>query len=57
MIVRPEASGELASNNNDDCWVFRLAYDPSKGTQAADFSVERCKTLLRIALGMSELDD
>lgn len=54
MIERPEVCGLFASINNSDRWVFQLSYDPSKGEKPSDFPPEKCKELLRIALGMPE---
>ncbi|KAJ8063600.1 hypothetical protein OCU04_007469 [Sclerotinia nivalis] len=56
MIERPEVSGAFTSINNNDRWVFHLSYDPSKGERASDFTPERCKELLRIALGIPDIE-
>lgn len=56
MVERPEVCGLFTSINNSDRWVFHLFYDPSKGEKALDFSPEKCKELLRIALGMPEIE-
>ena len=56
IIDRPEVCGVFTSINNSDRWVFHLCYDPSKGEKASDFPPERCKDLLRIALGMPEVE-
>jgi len=56
IIDRPEVCGIFTSINNSDRWVFHLSYDPSRGEQASDFSVEKCVELLRIALGMPDID-
>lgn len=55
-IERPEVCGLFTSINNSDRWVFHLSYDPSKGEKASDFTPERCKELLRIALGMPDIE-
>lgn len=55
-IERPEVYGIFTSINNSDRWVFHLSYDPSKGEKASDFPPEKCKELLRIALGMPEIE-
>ena len=55
-IERPEVTGLFAAINNADRWVFQLSYDPSKGEKPSDFTNERCKELLRIALGMPDID-
>lgn len=56
MIERPEVCGLFTSINNSDRWVFHLYYDPSKGEKASDFPPERCKELLRIALGLPDIE-
>ena len=56
IIERPEVCGLFTSINNCDRWVFHLSYDPSKGEKPADFTPERCKDLLRIALGIPEME-
>ena len=52
----PEVCGMFTSINNSDRWVFHLSYDPSKGEKPSDFPPEKCKELLRIALGMPEIE-
>lgn len=56
MVKRPEVCGLFTSINNSDRWVFHLLYDTSKGEKASDFPPEKCKELLRIALGMPEIE-
>lgn len=56
LIDRPEVCGVFASINNSDRWVFHILYDPSKGEEVTDFPPEKCKELLRIALGMPEIE-
>jgi putative polyketide hydroxylase len=55
MVERPEVCGLFTSINNSDRWVFHLSYDPLKGEKVSDFPPEKCKELLRIALGMLEI--
>jgi 2-polyprenyl-6-methoxyphenol hydroxylase-like FAD-dependent oxidoreductase len=54
-IDRPELVGLFTSINNSDRWVFHLCYDPTKGEKPEDFTHERCKELLRIALGLPDI--
>lgn len=56
LIERPELRGLFTSINNSDRWVFHLSYDPQKGERPEDFPPERCKELLRLALGMPEIE-
>ncbi|KAL8818044.1 MAG: hypothetical protein Q9191_008025 [Dirinaria sp. TL-2023a] len=55
-INRPEVVGFFASINNSDRWTFHLSYDPSRNEKPADFRPEKCKQLLRIALGIPDID-
>lgn len=55
LIDRPDLHGLFTSINNRDRWVFHLAYDPARGEKPEDFPPERCKDLLRLALGMPEI--
>lgn len=56
MVERPEVCGLFTSINNSDRWVFHLSYDAWKGEKPSDFPPEKCKELLRIALGMPEIE-
>ncbi|KAF2121053.1 FAD-binding monooxygenase-like protein [Lophiotrema nucula] len=56
LIKRPEVTGLFTSINNSDRWVFHLSYDPTKGETPEDFPPERCIELLKIALGIPEID-
>ena len=56
LIERPEVCGLFTSINNSDRWVFHLSFDLSKGEEAADFPPEKCKELLRIALGIPDIE-
>jgi putative polyketide hydroxylase len=56
IIERPEVCGLFTSINNSDRWAFHLHYNPSKGEKPSDFPPERCKELLRLALGMPEIE-
>ncbi|KAF7922190.1 hypothetical protein EAE99_007370 [Botrytis elliptica] len=56
VIERSDINGAFTSINNDDRWVFHLAYDPSKGEQASDLTPKRCIELLRIAIGIPDLE-
>lgn len=56
VVDRPEVCGLFTSINNSDRWVFHLSYDPSKGEKASDYTPDKCKKLLRIAIGMPDLD-
>ncbi|KAL2422023.1 Tetracenomycin A2 monooxygenase-dioxygenase [Exophiala dermatitidis] len=48
--------GLFTSIDNHTRWVLHLSYDPKKGEQAQDFPPERCADLIRIALGIPDID-
>ncbi|OKL58042.1 hypothetical protein UA08_06613 [Talaromyces atroroseus] len=56
VVNNPEVVGSLTAINNSDRWVFHLSYDPAKGEKPEDFPPEKCKDLLRIALGIPDID-
>ena len=56
VIDSPGVRGLFTSINNSDRWVFHLSYDPAKGEKVEDFPPERCVELLRLALGISDLE-
>ncbi|TPX19083.1 uncharacterized protein E0L32_011244 [Thyridium curvatum] len=56
LVDRPEVKGLFTSINNSDVWVFHLSYIPGPGSHAEDFTPERCRDLIRIALGMPDVD-
>jgi putative polyketide hydroxylase len=55
-IENPEVVGIFTSINNSDRWVFHLSYDPLKGEKPEHFSPDRCKELLKIALGLPKIE-
>jgi 2-polyprenyl-6-methoxyphenol hydroxylase-like FAD-dependent oxidoreductase len=54
-IESPEAQGVLAAYDNDR-WALGVGYTPQAGQSANDFTPERCRHLVRKALGTSDLD-
>ena len=56
LIDRPGVRGIFASINNSDRWVFQACYDPTKGDKAEDFTIDRCKELVKMAIGLPELE-
>lgn len=56
MILHPEVSGALLPVNNSDRWIYHVAYNPLKGETSEDFSEERCKKIVRKAIGRSNLN-
>lgn len=55
-IDRPELSGLFTSINNSTRWVFHLSYKPERGEKIENFLPARCQELLRLALGMPEIE-
>jgi len=55
LVTQQMVKGLFTSINNHDVWVFHLSYDPDKEA-AADFSPERCERLLKLALGLSDVE-
>lgn len=55
-IDRPEVRGLFGAINNHNRWNFQLCWDPESGETASDYTPERCLQLLKIALGMPEVD-
>lgn len=56
IIEHSEVRGLFTSINNDNRWVFHLSYDPSKGEKADDFSPQRCEELVKIAIGLPDVE-
>ena len=56
FVQNQAARGALSSVNNADRWVFNLPYLPENGQQAADFTPERCRDLVRTAIGLPQLE-
>ncbi|HVU67097.1 MAG TPA: FAD-dependent monooxygenase [Ktedonobacteraceae bacterium] len=56
LIEQAEVRGLFTSINNSDRWVFHLSYDPTRGQKPEDFPPARCRELLRLALGMPEIE-
>jgi 2-polyprenyl-6-methoxyphenol hydroxylase-like FAD-dependent oxidoreductase len=55
LIERPEVVGLFTSINNSDRWVFHLHFDPANGDKVGDFTPEKCRTLVRAALGIADI--
>ena len=56
IIERPELHGLIISINNTNRWAFHLVYDPQKGEASEDFPPERCREIIRSALGLPEIE-
>jgi putative polyketide hydroxylase len=56
LIEQPEVRGLFTSINNSNRWVFHLSYDPGKGEKTEDFPPQRCQELVKLALGLPDID-
>ncbi|KFY29386.1 hypothetical protein V491_00061 [Pseudogymnoascus sp. VKM F-3775] len=56
VIDRPEARDLLTAIDNSYRWVFHLCYDPKKGEKVEDCPTERCVEILRLVLGVPDVD-
>ncbi len=55
-ITTPEAPGGLLPVDGEREWIYHTRYDPAAGESAADFTAERCRTLIRAAVGVPALE-
>ena len=56
MILHSEVVGALIPVNNNNRWIYHVAYNPSKGETPADFSAKRCQKIVQKAMGMPNLN-
>jgi len=56
QVTHPEAYGFLCSINNRDLWTFHVSYAPEQGETLESFTVERCRRLIRQAVGRADLE-
>ncbi|MER6950130.1 FAD-dependent monooxygenase [Nonomuraea sp. NPDC000554] len=55
-ITTPDSPGMLMTVDGEKEWTFHLSYDPDAGQTAEDFTPERCRELIRAAIGVPDLD-
>ncbi|MEV4126103.1 FAD-dependent monooxygenase [Nocardia sp. NPDC049707] len=55
-ITTPEAPGILVTVDGAKEWAFHSDYDPDRGESADDFTADRCRELIRAAIGDPDLD-
>lgn len=55
-ITNPDARGMLMTVDAVKDWIFHTGYDPDAGETAEDFTAERCRALIRAAIGDAGLD-
>jgi putative polyketide hydroxylase len=54
-IENSEVRGVLISVNNTDLWIFHMTYFPERGETPEQFPPERCRDLIRKAIGLPEV--
>ncbi|MBA3824850.1 MAG: FAD-dependent oxidoreductase [Ktedonobacterales bacterium] len=54
FVENPDAPGIILAVNNTDRWLFNAEYDPTQTSPAA-FTPERCRALVRAAVGIADL--
>ncbi len=55
QVENAEVQGLFVAINNKDLWVFGVTYDPESGERPEDFSPERCREIVRKAVGWPRL--
>ena len=55
VIDQPDISGVFTSIDNDKTWVLHLSFDPANDEEADGFPLEKCKEILRKAIGIPDL--
>ncbi|ARF57789.1 FAD-dependent monooxygenase [Streptomyces gilvosporeus] len=55
-ITAPEAPGMLVTVDGEKEWIFHTPYDPDAGQAPEDFTPDRCRSLIRAAIGAPGLD-
>jgi putative polyketide hydroxylase len=56
LIEHPDRHHLLVSINNTDRWVLHVSYHPERGETPGDFPSERCKELVREAIGLQQIE-
>jgi 2-polyprenyl-6-methoxyphenol hydroxylase-like FAD-dependent oxidoreductase len=55
-IDNPRVRGMFVTVDGAEVWIFHTVYHPEAGETADDFTPERCRELVRAAVGDAELD-
>ena len=55
-ITTPDSPGMLMSVDGEQEWIFHVGYDPEAGQSVDDFTPQRCRDLIRAAVGAPDLD-
>ncbi|PHE95159.1 FAD-binding monooxygenase [Bacillus wiedmannii] len=56
MVLHPEVLGALIPVDNERRWIYHVSYDPLKGEQPEDFTIERCKQIIQTAIGSTKVE-
>jgi len=56
MVLHPEVLGALIPVDNERRWIYHVSYDSLKGERPADFTIERCKQIIQIAIGSTNVE-
>ena len=56
MVLHPEVLGALIPVDNARRWIYHVSYDPLKGERLEDFTIERCKQIIQIAIGSTNVE-
>ncbi|MCU5483732.1 FAD-dependent oxidoreductase [Bacillus cereus] len=56
MVLHPEVLGALIPVDNERRWIYHVSYDPLKGEQPEDFTIERCKQIIQTAIGSTNVE-
>lgn len=55
-VTNPDSPGMLVTVDGEREWIFHTAYHPDAGQTVEDFTPERCRELVRAAIGVPDLD-
>lgn len=56
MVLHPEVLGALIPVDNERRWIYHVSYDPLKGERPEDFTIERCKQIIKTAIGSTNVE-
>ncbi|PFZ48770.1 FAD-binding monooxygenase [Bacillus wiedmannii] len=56
MVLHPEVLGALIPVDNERKWIYHVSYDPLKGEEPEDFTIERCKQIIQTAIGSTKIE-
>jgi putative polyketide hydroxylase len=55
FINNPAVAGAIVATSNPNRWTLDQAYDPDGGQRISEFTPERCRELVRAAVGVADL--